>query len=291
METIVWIDPDGAVTTLHTTNPYAQTYFVPWNLSGRFVPPVHLEEDEVPEQDGSRLRAVKFDARQPVIPVWVQGSSEAVLRTNLRALVRAMNPKRGNGRLRITTELGDQRELVCRVVSGLEGAERIGDTRGSNAQFLPLTFKAWDPYWYDASDTVASFALGTPSSFFPFFPLRLSSSEVFADTTITNVGDTDTWPVWTVTGPGSALVLRNLTTGKMLTHSATLGVSETLTIDTRPGFKSARKNDGTNLFTGLGQTSSLWPLLGGMNAIRIELTGATSSSLVSLAYRPRYLMV
>jgi hypothetical protein len=148
-----------------------------------------------------------------------------------------------------------------------------------------VELEASDPWWYDASDTALDFTLGTPATFFPLFPLRLSASEVFADATVNNDGDVDAWPVWSVTGPGAGLVLRNLTTGKMLSLNRTLSAGEIVTIDTRPRLKTVTLQDGSNLFSLL--SGSLWPLAVDVNAIRVEFTGATSASVVSLRYRRR----
>lgn len=146
---------------------------------------------------------------------------------------------------------------------------------------------ASDRWWYDASDTALSFALGSsPATFFPLFPLRLSSSQVLASTTVNNGGDTVAWPVWTVTGPGSGLTIRNLTTGQQLTVAAALTAGEVLTVDTRPGAKSVIKGTATNLFGSL--TGSLFPLAKGSNTIEISLVGATAASSVGLRYRRRW---
>lgn len=280
-EVTEFIDPDGTSITLD----------VDWDASGRGMPPIEFEEDQVPERSGSRHRNTRHGVRELVLPLWVDADSSAALRTTLRSLMYTMDPVRGAGKIRVTSELGDQREVTCRYAAGLEMAEKLGDTSGPTLQRLPAVFRVFDPYWYAVADNTASFETGDTATFFPFFPLRLSSSEVFATGTITNEGDVYAWPVWTITGPGSVLVLRNLTTGKTLTLTATIGAGEQVVIDTREGAKTVTKNDGTNLFSGLSATSSLWSLQKGANALQIELTGATSASLVHLAYRPRYLMV
>ncbi len=130
----------------------------------------------------------------------------------------------------------------------------------------------------------------TPS-FFPIFPLRLTSSQIAVDSTVTNAGDVATWPVWTIKGPGTTITLRNLTTGENLIFLSTvLGSGESIAIDTRPGLKTVTKQDGSNLFNDLDVTSSLWALPRGDSAIRLEMSGvdATASSL-QLNYRQRYL--
>jgi hypothetical protein len=276
-----WIDADGGSTTLD----------VEWNVQGRGMPPMAFEEDRVPERPGSRLRAVRHGARDMTLNVWITAATSAALRTLLRSLIPKFDATRGDGRIRVTSELGDQREITCRYAGGLELAENLGSTSALQLQRAPIAFRAFAPYWTDVSDTTVTYTTGTPATFFPFFPLRLSSSEVFAQGTVTNGGDVQTWPVWTITGPGSAIVLRNQTSGKLLSLTITLGSSETLVIDTREGVKTVTKNDGSNLFSALSATSSLWPLLRGVNAVQVEMSGGTAATQVGLAYRPRYLTV
>lgn len=279
----MWIDADGASITLA----------VAWDVQGRGLPPARFETEQVPEQPGERLRAVRHQAREFVLPVWIDGSTESLMWQAVRSLGARMDPTRGDGRIRVTTAVGDQREITCRVQGGFELAERLGEMSGPLVQKAVVSFRASDPYWYDTSDTIVTYQLsGSVATFFPFFPLRLASSEVFADDTINNLGDVDTWPVWTITGPGSAITLRNLTTGKLLTLTGvTLGAGETVTIDTRPGQKAVYRNDGTNLYGSLTSTSSLWNLQRGQNAVRVEMGSATTDSSVRLARRHRYLVV
>lgn len=282
-ETVTWIDPVGVSTTLNG----GVDIFTEWNVSGRFAPPSRFDEEGIPEGDGSRLRAVRHETRDFSLPVWVEAPDQGSLRTAVRSLVSALNPKRGDGIIRVTTPVGDQREIVCRVVTGLEGVERIGDTSGVWAQAFPLVFRSHNPYWRDISDIGATYTVGTPSTFFPFFPIRLSNAQVFTDAAPDNIGDVDAWPVWTLTGPGSTIYLRNLTTGYLLNLDTVLGVGETAVIDTKA--KTVTGGSGANLFADLSNDSYLWPLEPGVNSVRIEMAGATAASSVTLAFRPHYL--
>lgn len=282
-ETVTWVDPDGVELALE----------VEWDVTGRFSPPTFFDEEGVPGQDGLRLREVRHEARNFVLPLWITGTSEADLRTKMRDLVSAMNPQRGDGKIRVTSPIGDQREIVCRAASGLEMGERLGDTSGPEVQLAAVVFRAWEPFWQDVSDTVSGpWTVGlAPAPFFPFFPLRLTSSEVFAAVDVTNSGDVATWPIWTITGPGSSITLQNLTTGHTLLLNVTLSASESVTIDTSPGIKTVTKSDGSNLYPDLSSTSYLWPLQRGVNAVQISMGGATSATSVTMRRRHKYLAV
>lgn len=250
------------------------------------------EEDAVPGQDGARHRASRYKPHEFTLKLTISANpgDQAGLRTALRQLMYAMSPTRGEGIIRVTSPLGDVRELPCFCTSGL-GLEEKPDSSGVDMQQAAVVFRAYDPYWRDQSDISTSFTIGATPSFFPFFPLRLTASQIAVDTTVSNAGDGVAWPVWTIFGPAAQIVLRNLTTGELLLFSTlTLGAGESVVIDTRPGYKTATKNDRTNVFPDLDVSSSLWALQPGNTALRLEMSAALAgSSALQLNFRQRYL--
>lgn len=281
-EYTVWIDPDGSMMPLAPE----------WRAAGRFAPPTVREEDDVPGEPGSRLRAIKHAPREFSLALWIEDTDPAALRRQMRDLVFRMDPVRGDGRIRVSSPAGDQREIHCRVVGGLEMSEVLGETSADTVQRAVATFRAVDPYWYWVSDLVTEFEAGDPPSFFPIFPLRLASSEVFVDASVDNPGDVEAWPVWRITGPGTGLVLRNLSTGEVFDADITLASGERVVIDTRPGAKTITRSDGTNLWTEVDEMSWMWALQRGTTLLRIEMTGTTPGvSKARLEFRPRLLTV
>ena len=279
-EVLQWIDPAGAATTLDAE----------WEVKGRFMPKIETQVDEVPGQPGGILRDARHGIREFLVVVWQSAASETALRTALRSFVRSMDPVRGQGKLRVTSPLGDQREITCQCITGLDLDEKLGENSGPDYQKIPLGFVAYDPYWYVVSPVSQSFTMGTQPAFFPLFPLRLSSSQVAVEATLANDGDVETWPVWTLTGPGSQIRLVNLTTEQFIyLDTNTLGAGETLTIDTRPNKKTLTLQDGSNLFDWLSLDSTLWSLGTGTTLIHLEMSGATTASALSVSYHPRYL--
>lgn len=284
-QALQWVDATGAVTAIRGGSGVATAE----ELTGRFAPSMRFTLATVPLQPGQRFRQVQHGLAEVALPIVFWPASATALRTLLRAWARLLDPVRGDGALRVTAPGGDQRELVCRYSEGLERLveDDVSDFYG-HARCV-LHFIAEQPYWQDVSDTVASWSVTTAATFFPIFPLRLSASEVFADVTVTNDGDVIAWPVWTVTGPGSSLILRNLTSGELLSLPTTLAAGETVTIDTRPGHKTVTLQDGSNLFGSLSSDSTLWSLAVGVNAVRIEISATTPASLVALNWRRRWL--
>lgn len=280
-ETIIWVDPNDGLTELDCE----------WDAEGRFAPAPVFEAEGVPGQSGQRLRTVRHDVHQFSMKFWLTDVSEEALRSQLRTVIYKMDPTRGIGRLRVIAPAGDSREIFCRVSSGLGVSEVLGQDSAFYAQRISAQFIAHDPYWYSVGDTAIVYSGDVEAAtFFPFFPLRLSAAAVFVDdNSISNPGDLEAWPVWTIEGPGSNISISNLTTEESLTLSTTLTSGETLTIDTRPGAKTVIDGTNTSLFANLSATSVLWSLAQGDNHIQVAMDSTSSTSAIRLAFRPRYL--
>lgn len=282
-EQFFWIDAKGDETPL-SDSPNIRVLVGP---TGRFMPPVDLVEQQVPFQAGTRLKQLYVKSREIDLPLGITGTSKSDLRVQIRNILNMFNPTLGDGTLKIVNEDGSQRLINCRYSSGLE----IQET-GLLWQNVIIVLKAFDPFWYDDSSIVQTFNLNeNPGLFFPILPLRLASSTVFADVTINNTGDVETYPEWIITGPGESIKITNLTTGDVIyldNPDAVLDAGETITIDTSPFAKTVTKSDGSNWFYTLSDDSSLWALQEGNNNIQIEMANATSDSSIQLTYKNRY---
>lgn len=275
-----WLDPDGGTTTLD----------VDWDATGRFMPVVQHQEVQVPGQPGTTRKASVHAAHDFSIKLNLVGANEPGVRTSQRQLVALMDPARGEGLLRVTSPLGDVREISCVYSDGL-GMEEGPGSSGLQMQQAKVTFHAPWPYWRDPSDIGQTFTIGAAPLFFPIFPMRLTSSAIAVSDTIINTGDVETWPVWTITGPGSAIALRNLTTGVSLTFDTlTLQAGDILTIDTRPSSVSSSGKTAlvgaSNVFYDIDIASEMWPLQRGSNLISLEMASAVAGqSAMSVNYR------
>jgi phage-related protein len=278
-EQFFWIDSNGNETAL-SGSPNFDILVGP---TGRFMPPIDLVEQQVPFQAGTRLKQTYIKSRDIDLPLGITGESKSDLRTQIRNLLNMFNPMLGDGKLKIIAEDGSQRLINCRYSGGLE----IQET-GLLWQNVIIVLKAFDPFWYDPNPIVQTFTVGTSATFFPILPMRLTSSTVFADTTINNEGDVESWPTWIITGPGDTIYIRNLTTGEFININYTLQPGETINIDTRLGKKTVTLGDGTNLYPNMSSDSSLWALQAGNNQIRIEMQNSQVASSVQLSYQNRY---
>lgn len=285
-ETVTWIDPGGAS---YPWDGSTGNYLAIVGRTGAFAPTTQIIEQEVPLQPGARLRLVKTTSRPVRIPLLVKAPDEATFASVRRTLRYALNPNRGAGTLQIAAADGMTRQLTCYCESGYEGDESDGN-RGPGHAWFPLQFRALDPYWYDANSTTQTFSPGggSPMLHNPFLPIVLSASGISNSFTISNSGDVQCWPIWTITGPGVNPTLTNNTTGKSMALTVTLTGGQTITIDTRTGYKTVKREDGSLHYSYLSFTSSLWPLMVGVNAIALSMTGTTSASSLQLQYKQAY---
>lgn len=283
---IRWEPADGSQAIYLTDR--AAGYRVLDETVGLNSPSYRIATEQYAGVDGVTVVAVSADARELVLALMVQANDQAAFRARVAALTRAMRPKAGPGQLVVADEYGVERQLTCYYTSGLEGNEARGTKLAGRWWKAAVHLLADDPWWYGTERTV-DVGLGAPTVFFPIFPLVLSPSTVQGQFTV-DLSDADdaSYPVWTITGPGSALTLTNDTTGRSIEINATLTSGQSMIIDTRPEELSIRRDDGTNLMGGVVGEPVLWPLIAGINEVTAALTGATSASRISGAYRPRY---
>jgi hypothetical protein len=293
-ESLQWIDPSGAVTAMDSDTFIAANRSGVLALVGRsgfFGVPSNLIVDPIPQQPGAREKYVQVNLNEVFLPIVVMAPSESELAQLRRSVKKSFNPSRGLGILRSIASDGTTRDLNCRCVKGLEGTEDESG-RGPGWFTAGLVFQAADPFWYDSSFTTLTFQMtGTPPLFLasPFIPIKLGTSGIGTSFTIDNQGDFPAWPIWQITGPGSAIVMTNQTTGDILTLTISLADStQILTVDTRVGKKTVKREDNTNQFASVDSLSTLWSLQTGINLISVAMTGTTGTSQIQLQYKQAY---
>lgn len=275
-----WIETDG---TEHPLIP-SSGFTVPVGTSSRWNTPQDYAEQTVPGQPGTRMRQIKVQPRDLDLPLVVEAGSFAEKVGKLRNLAAWFSTRSGPGRLRVDMD-ATSREIAAYAAPDLDGGQST-----PQVSWVAVGLHCPDPYWYDAIDQIATYTTGATTPFLPAsFPMLISSTTVLASPTVTNGGDDDAWPVWTITGPGTNPALRNLTSGKSLVFDLTLGAGEQAIIDTRPGYKSVTDGQGGNLYQALSRTATLWPLARGTNRLSIELANATAASSVELVWQRRWL--
>lgn len=249
------------------------------------LPPYQAAVLDTPLVDGDVVRFVLANARGLEVHLLVKGSNATDYEAVRSALQSAMNPKLGDGRFRCTRADGTQREIFCRYDSGFEGDESWGAASAIHQEYL-LKFMAHDPYFYDVLATTLTFSSAVPSNFFPIMPLKLSGASIGSGFSIFNGGDVESYPVFTISGPGTNPTLTNTTTGKSIAATITLTAGQSLIIDTQA--KTVKREDGSNQFSVLSFGSALWTLATGQNAITLSMSGTGAGSQIQVSYKQRY---
>jgi hypothetical protein len=280
----LWSGADGVVTDL---SAWSAGSYVLDGITGHLAPTYEFATQQTAGVDGEQLQQVTPQAGSVVLPVDFVASDAAELRSRVRSLAHALRPRAGIGVLTAVADDGTARTLPCYYRKGLEAG------RYNVARFrAALEFWAPSPWWRGDPVTVG-YGLAAPTPFFPILPLVLSASTITGQTTIDlSATDAPTWPVWTVTGPGTQLTLSNTytrpqddgtvaTVTSSLVLNSAIGDGQTVTIDSRPGRQSAVRSDGLSVFASLGSDPALFPLVDGVNTVRAVLTNAGANSRIS----------
>lgn len=280
----MWVDHTGAEHWL--TDPLNGRNVL-WGATGLGFMPVEVSTVPAAARAGSILTGVAAREREVFVPLLLTGDSFFAVRRRLADLARVMDPRDGDGALKLVYPDGSGRRLVCRYRGGLEGSE--GDDAWDRELRVGLTFVAPDPAWLDLEPFTLRWVLGAATPFFPLsMPLVLSASSVLGNVTIDVQGDEDCYPVWTITGPATSVTLTNDTTGKTFTINAALEASDTVVVDTRPDQLTVIGPGDTNMWPDLDPNPVLWALRPGVNAVDLNLAGAAAGSSVRLDTVPRY---
>lgn len=282
----VWFtDPAGATTKF---NDWANGWVLQPGAKGLDMPTYAFSQDESPGIDGYAIRQVRAGGKEIALPIafWADDSRAAYL-TRRRTLIRSLNPKRGLGTLTVTQADGSARTIAACYSAGLEGDESL-DAAGARWCMGVLTFACPSPFWLGAEVTT-EWRTAVTGSFFPVLPLVVGNSQVLGSVTVDNDGDDTAFPVWTVTGPATAISLTNVTTGEVLVLSHTITIGDTVVIDTRERQQTALLNGTTNLWGDLTDASTMWALEPGSNDLTLMVTGSTADTRVRMTYQPRYL--
>lgn len=286
---VTYVDPTGVRWPM--TDLAADWYTLADGVSGLGAAPYALTSDANP-RGGARLRHVQPQPRTIVWPLLVKGSDHMVFTRHWRDLARAFTRtlREGPGTLEVRRPDGSGRSIAVYYQSGWEGRGQAAT--GITWDSAVVTLWCEDPYWVDLQPVSVHRETGTAVDYLVPFP-SVSSSQVLGATTVTNPGDVDVWPTWTITGPADAITFTREDTGDSFTltmadtvHGALLA-GETVTVSTDP--PRVRSGTGENLIDGLDwPTAVLWSLPPGETAVTFQLDGALDGSAVDLTYHPRY---
>lgn len=257
--------------------------------TGLDMPPYSIVMDDGPEIDGSTVRSVRVLPREIFLPLRIEAPDRDALRAATHRLVRAFDPTFGIGRLTVAQPDGSARYIDAYYAGGAEG----NMARGAFypwAQRYAVTLRCPDPYFYGMSPQVATFKVAGSGNLLgdPFFPLRLTASEVIGVIDLANDGDVSAYPVFDITGPGGVITASAL--GKAWSITGSIGGGEVYTVDTRPGRKAITDANGVNLWPRLATDPPpvLWSVPPGVTTATISVGSATDATRVTISLVPRF---
>lgn len=253
--------------------------------TGLGLAPVSIASSERITGDGNIVRGVRYGAREVYIPLLMEAESVGALSLMRRELTRLLAPHQGPVEIRVQDPAtGTDRMVRGYLREGLDGD--FGDGFYGSWQTLGLTFECPDPWWLGPERTqtlqINPGAKPFISDTVPFFPVVLAESFAQGEWTITVEGDTDVWPTWEITGPGTDLLIEGPTDRIFIKGEFRADAGATR-IDTGSGRISPDRWADVSL------DSRLFALRPGNNTISVSLAGATTATTVRLVWRERYL--
>lgn len=285
---VTWSSSSGRITSLSDFDDWRSGAFVMPGVAGTGLPDYTYYADQSPAFDGSVIRGVRAGQRTITIPLHIWGLDRPLCLARFHRIVQDLNPAYGPGTLTFAESDGSARRISAYYAGGME-IQDDDERTGRHWITAILTFNAPSPFWSGQDETVTFQVGGGSDGFFPLLPWKVRDSQVLGAVKVFNLGEVDTYPVWTIKGPGAAATITNATTGESFVLTRTMSSSDTAVIDTREGIKSALLNGSTNLWPSLNSSAVLWPLRPGSNDVGLTVTGTTGVSSVQLSYTPRYL--
>lgn len=282
--------PGAAARPLTTDWPYGIRLLK--GMTGCGIPPAALTSDAKPNDHGSLFRAIRYTERDVFVPLIVWGANGPEVTARRRELEELLDPLVGPVELTVNQPDGENRSITGYYVGGAEG-DMAADRWGRAFQKVGAVIRCLDPWWSTGPVTQEWRLVTATKQFLPsadqFFPVQLGSGQVAGHAVVVNEGDTTAEPIWSVTGPGSNLVVTNDTTGESWSLSGSLSGGQTVVVDTRRSQQTVvDAADGTNLFDRLGTTPlQLWALGRGPNAVSVALDDADADSRVAVTFTPR----
>jgi len=204
------------------------------------------------------------------------------------------------GKLRKILPSGHTRDIDVLIQSGLGMNIDYSGAYTENRVSEGVQFIAFDPTFYDPTQVSVSASIsGFDNLLFPItFPITFGASVIYDTFNVTYAGNWSASPIIVATGPFQSFRIENLTTGELLGVDYAISLGETLTIDTRTGYKTVTNQLGTNLIGTLTTDSDLStfhiapnpeaPL--GVNNLRLSGSGGrVGQTSLTINYYSRYI--
>lgn len=232
---------------------------------------------------GARWRGSSTNEREVFWPIQVYhdtGSAEWIARD--RAFWNTLQPHR-TGTWTVILPDGERRSLTLRFRDDGTQAFNMDPAKCGWTNY-GITLDAEQPYWEGAAQSKTWKGNGTTGNFFPGPPFTITSGGAPATAKMTNPGDVETYPVWTLVGPLTSATMG--VNGHSITVPFAVPSGQTLVIDTNPNKLTAVMN-GVDKISFLG-AADFAPLPVGVDvpvSLTMSGTGTCEMSITPLYYR------
>lgn len=224
---------------------------------------------------GQKYRGGKAGPRDIEIPLDISAADRGALNTLLRDLELMLSPSYAPARLSFRTFDGD--EWWINVVRESGGDYKRGGPGGNGSTNIntSIVLRAGDPFWI--RERVDDFDVFTSAGdpLLPYFAaLKIASSQANGQRQMVNTGSSEAWPLWTLTGPATRLVLSN-SAGDLLDWRGTLTAGQKIFFDSDNS--TAVDSSGVNRYPELEPAPKFWPVLPGSDVATVNIEGVTPS--------------
>lgn len=278
-----WVGWDGS--SFDLSNRWSPVFLTAGGVEGLNMPPHQAWTGSSPAVHGQYYRGHVVEPRPVFWPLHVYSdTSSAEFQAADRALWKSLHPGR-HGTWSVSTAGSGTRYLSCRFVDDGQHAFTADPAKRGWASY-GVSLIADNPFWeglpvvrvWAQSDRLDFFGGGTAPSF------NISSGSQLATATMTNEGDLEAWPVWTVFGPCTSVTVG--VDGRTVQWNVALTADDILVIDTDPTVQCAWRN-GVDVTAQLG-SADFAPIPAGEDR-QLSLTmagaGAVEAKITPRFYR------
>lgn len=194
---------------------------------------------------------------------------------------------------------GVERVVFARCVRRSQPRNRDTEA-GLGVYKMTVELEVVDPVIYSAaveSDTLTPFVSATGFSWPIMWPVSWGAGGSGGTGSVSNDGDWESWPTFTITGPSSGTlsnpIIENVSTGQRLALNANGGVQmspgQQLVIETHPANRSVAFSTGASRRGKLSDDSEWFPLEPGVTQLRFRASGSTTDASVLVQARSAWL--
>jgi hypothetical protein len=229
---LTWTGWDGSVWSLNAAT--SGVALLP-GVRGLGNPPVNIYSKSSPAVAGSQHLGSSVDERKVFWPlaVW-KNTSSAEWIAHDRAFFRTIDEEQ-QGVWSVQQPTGEVRTLKLRYVSRGDDTFDV-DPSKYGIQTYGLDFIANQPYW-EGAPVWRRFEADTPVDFFSGPIFTISSGKSLATATVSNTGEVDSYPVWTILGPTTSVTVG--IGASTITVPFTIASGKAVVIDTNPTAQTA----------------------------------------------------